>query len=132
MRIYLTHCSKEKSLKAKETGEEMTPDQLYTDPGIQQFMQQCMKLNVNWAILSDYFGIFLPEERHEYYEKKPDTVTKDEEHVILKEFERKMYVFDEIWFFIRPATFHPFYEKVLKNNSLSGRVKIFEDLNLIK
>jgi len=132
MRIYLTHCSKDKSLLAKKTGERMTPDQLYTDAGIQQFMQQCIKSKVNWAILSDHYGVFLPEESHEYYEKHPDTVSPDEEQKILKEFEFKLEDFDEIWFFIRPATYHPFYERVLRNNSLSGKIITFEDLNLIK
>jgi hypothetical protein len=131
MRIYLTHCSKEKSLEAKESGIEMTPDQLYTDPGIQQFMESCKTAGVRWAILSDRYGIFMPDERHSYYEKAPASVTAEEEAIILHGFDQRLAGYDEIWFYIRPQTFHPFYERVLSSSSLADRVQRFEDLEQI-
>jgi hypothetical protein len=131
MRIYLTHCSKEKSLEAKESGEELTPDRLYTNPGIQQFIERCQVTGVHWAILSDCYGVFLPDERHPYYEKAPASVTPEEENVIIQSFENRLSEYDEIWFYIRAETFHPFYERVLNNSRLAGRVKRFEDLNQI-
>lgn len=132
MRIYLTHCSKEKSLEAKESGEELTPDRLYTDPGIQQFMERCKATGVRWAILSDRYGIFLPEERHTCYEKAPASVTPEEEMTIIQGFDKLLSGYDEIWFYIRPDTFHPFYERVLINSQLAGRVQRFENLDQIE
>jgi len=132
MRIYLTHCSKEKSLEAKESGAELPPDLLYTDAGIQQFMERCKAAEVRWAILSDNYGVFLPEERRAYYEKAPASVTPEEEKVIIKSFDNKLSKYDEIWFYIRPQTFHLFYQRVLSNSRLASRVQRFEDLEQIE
>lgn len=128
MRIYLTHCSKEKSLDAKATGLPLPPDELYTEAGIRQFMTTCKQKGVAWAILSDHYGVFLPSEKHLYYEKPPATVTPKEELVIIRQFEQKLSGFDEIWFFVRTETFHPFYERVLNSSSLRDRITIFKDL----
>lgn len=132
MRIYLTHCSKEKSLEARANGLPVPPDILYTEAGIQEFMTACKHAGVNWAILSDKHGVFLPGDRHVYYEKPPATVTPDEELVIIHQFEQKLSGFDETWFFVRSETFHPFYERVLNSSSLHDRITIFKDLNSIK
>lgn len=132
MRVYLTHCSKEKNAQAKETGKAVTPDQLYTDPKIQLFMQKCKENNVSWAILSDLYGVFLSDERHEWYEKHPDTVTQEEEEIVIKDFDRKLSYYDEIWFYVRPESFHQFYEKVLKRTVLADKVKIFQDIDCVE
>ena len=132
MRIYLTHCSKEKSLDAKGNGELYPPDELYTEPGIQEFMTICKQTGVNWAILSDNYGIFLPGDRHVYYEKPPATVTPEEELEIIHQFEQKLSGFDEIWFFVRSETFHSFYERVLQSVSIQDKIKIFTDLHAIQ
>jgi hypothetical protein len=132
MRIYLTHCSKDKSPDARVNGLPVTPDILYTEAGIQEFMMICKRVGVNWAILSDNYGVFLPGERHVYYEKPPSAVTPEEELVIIHQFEQKLSGFDEIWFFVRIETFHPFYERVLTSSSLHNRITFFKDLNLIK
>jgi hypothetical protein len=131
-RIYLSHCAKDKSPLAKTTGAKMTPDKLYTDVGLMAFMETCKKAGMDWAILSDRYGIYFAYDEHEYYEKHPDTVTEEEEKQITRSFEEKLTGFDEIWFYIRPATFHPFYERVISTNSLSMRVKFFESLAQIK
>jgi hypothetical protein len=131
-RIYLTHCSKEKNLNAKTTGEAMPPDKLYTEPGIQQFMERCKSTNVDWAILSDNYGVFLPLESHIYYEKAPSTVTTEEECLILENFDRGLEKYGEIWFYIRPDTFHPFYDRILTNSLLHARIHSFTDLSEIE
>jgi hypothetical protein len=128
MRIYLTHCSKEKSFAAKTSGMPLPPDELYTEEGIQKFMQTCKQKGVNWAILSDQYGVFFPNEKHGYYEKPPATVTPDEEAAIITQFNEQLAGFEEIWFYIRPATFHPFYERVLKGSDLAARVHLFQDI----
>ena len=131
MRIYLTHCSKDKSPQAKASGEKLPPDQLYTDKGLQEFIAACKIASANWAILSDHYGVFSPDETHEYYEKPPASVTPEEETKLIDQFTRRLRRFQEIWFYIRPATFHPLYERILMHSALADRVHIFSDLGEI-
>jgi hypothetical protein len=132
MRIYLTHCSKEKSIFAKASGKPIPPDELYTEEGIRDFMQSCKLNGVDWAILSDHYGVFFPFEKYAYYEKPPASVTPEEEAAIIVQFNERLKDYDEIWFYVRPATFHPFYERVLKGSDLAARVHLFQILEKIK
>jgi hypothetical protein len=132
MRLYLTHCSKEKDLSLKGTPVAVTPGQLYTNVEIQQFMQRCRRSHVHWAILSDLYGIYFADDQHIWYEKPPDTVTPEEEAGIIESFNQQLNRYDEIYFFIRPASFHPFYARVLQKNILAERVKMFQDLEWIQ
>jgi hypothetical protein len=132
MRIYLTHCSKDKSLIAKASGEKLPPDLLYTDTGLQEFIATCRSSGADWAILSDQYGVFFPTEQHTYYEKPPVNVTPEEELVIIRQFDQTLTAYDEIWFFVRAETFHLFYDRVLKSSSLHNRITLFFDLNAIK
>lgn len=132
MRIYVTHCSKEKSLAAKTSGELLPPDELYTEPGIQKFMRACKERGVSWAILSDNYGVFLPSERRAYYEKPPATVTAEEEAAIIVQFDERLAAYDEIWFNVRAETFHPFYQRVLNRSRLAARVHQFQDVEEIR
>ena len=95
-------------------------------------MERCQARNVSWAILSDLYGIYLPNERHIWYEKHPDTVTSEEEKAVIQDFNAKLNLYDQIYFFIRIESFHPFYERVLKNTLLANRVKIFQDIEYIE
>jgi hypothetical protein len=132
MRIYLTHCSKEKSLAAKASGNKLPPDLLYTDSGLQAFITACKSAGADWAILSDQYGVFLPTEQHTYYEKPPLKVTPEEELVIIRQFDQTLSAYDEIWFFVRAETFHLFYDRVLKSSTIHNRITLFFDLNAIK
>ncbi len=127
MRIYLTHCSKEKSAAAKASGLLLPPDGLYTDEGIQMFMQMCKKKGVDWAILSDHYGVFFPNEKHVYYEKPPDSVTPQAEAIIIAQFNERLAGYDEIWFYVRPDTFHPFYKRVMIESELAARIHFFQN-----
>jgi hypothetical protein len=128
MRIYLTHCSAQKASYLKGTNIAVTPDRLYTDPGIQQFVERCKAANVSWGILSDRYGIYLSSDRQIWYEKHPDTVTKEEAAKIVDDFDTKLSSYSEILFYIRPDTFHPFYRDILKTVFLADRVQMFHDL----
>ena len=132
VRIYLTHCSKEKDSTFKAPGKTATPDELYTDPEIQKFMIRCKETGVCWAILSDLYGVYQSDERYGWYEKHPDTVTQHEEDKIVQQFDRKLSRYDEIWFYIRAESFHRFYARVLKRTVLADGVRIFNDLDSVK
>lgn len=88
MIIYLTHCSAEKDNALRGTGMTTTPNRLYKAPGIQAFMQHCSDKGVEWAILSDRYGVWLPTVKHEWYEKHPDTVTNNSQLPITLRFAR--------------------------------------------
>jgi hypothetical protein len=132
VRIYLTHCSKEKDPDLQSTGVAVTPDRLYTNPGICQFMEQCKKQGVQWGILSDLYGIFFAKEHRAWYSKPPDTVTPAEAAKIIADFNTRLKDYQEIFFYVRPETFHPFYKKVLTTTALADRIQLFEDLDAIE
>ncbi|HZD36815.1 MAG TPA: hypothetical protein VE130_16540 [Nitrososphaeraceae archaeon] len=48
--------------------ERVTPDRLYTATPTQRFMNECKNKGVNWAILSDKYGIWFSQDLHEWYE----------------------------------------------------------------
>ncbi len=70
MRIYLTHCSKEKEPSLEGTDIAVMPDRLYTNPAIQRFMQRCREKQVHWGIISDLYGVYLSNECRIWYEKR--------------------------------------------------------------
>ena len=129
--IFLTHCSKEKSELARASGEKLPPDQLYTDPDLQAFIQRCKETGSSWAILSDKYGVIFPSEKHDYYEKPPATVTPEEERIIVEDFNLRLGEFQQICFYIRRETYHPFYERVLAASRLTDRIVLIEDLEQI-
>lgn len=131
MRIYLTHCSAEKNDALQVSGAKVTPERLYTATAIQAFMGRCKEKGVDWAILSDLYGVWFPDVEHKWYEKHPDTVTDQEFDENLQGFDQKLKTYDEIWFYVRTETFHPFYQKVLTNTVLKDKVRQFTDLKEI-
>ena len=131
MDIYLTHCSKEKDPSLRDTELTATPDVLYTNRGIRQFMQRCMEKEVHWAILSDNYGVIFSDEKRGWYAKPPDTVTPEEERAILTDFDNKLGSFDAIYFYVRTETYHPFYERVLKASSYSSKIRLIYRLDVI-
>ena len=131
MKIYLTHCAAEKSSVAKESGEAVAPDQLYTNSGVVEFMETCKRANMSWGILSDLYAVWLPDEKHVWYEKHPDTVTKEEFDKIVHDFDAKLEGFDEILFYVRKDSFHPFYRRVLDATKHSSKVQTFDEVSLI-
>ncbi|HBB34845.1 MAG TPA: hypothetical protein DDZ80_09385 [Cyanobacteria bacterium UBA8803] len=132
MRIYLTHCSKEKEPSLKGTDIAVTPDKLYTNLEIQEFMKRCQEKKVNWGVLSDLYGIYLSDECHVWYEKHPDTVTPQEEESVIQDFNDKLSSYAEIFFFVRPESFHSFYERVLNRTLLTDRVRLFQRIDCVK
>ena len=132
MRIYLTHCCKDKADHLRKTGEAVKLDELYVEPKIQEFMSRCKEKGVHWAILSDLYGVYLSNERHVWYEKHPDTVTSKEEAFVIAAFNNKLGSYDKIFFCIRPESFHPFYKRVLKQTLLADRVQTFQDVDCIE
>jgi len=125
MRIYITHCSAKKDKRLRNSDIEVTPDKLYTSTKTQCFMNECKKKNVKWAIFSDLYGVWFPEEKHKWYEKSPDTVSEQEFKSLLSDFDQRLQHYDEIWFYYNPGRFHPLYKILLKQSKLKDKVHLF-------
>ncbi len=131
MRIFVTHCSAKKDNSLKNTGKKVTPDKLYTATPTQRFMKKCLKSKVNWAIFSDYYGVWFPDLEHEWYEKSPETVTEQEFMNLVDDFDDKLKHHDEIWFYHNPGRFHPLYKRLLQETKLRERIKQFSHIKEI-
>ena len=121
MRIYLTHCTKNKDDRLKDTGEKVTPDRLYRGKFIGAFMRTCKQKDVNWAIFSDKYGVWFRHEGHEWYNKPPDEVTENEYQALLSDFDQKLAPYDEVHFYC-PPRFHSLYDRLLTETRLRDRI----------
>ncbi len=99
MRIYITHCSGRKDDSLKRTRKQVTPDKLYMARWIQRFMTTCKKKRVRWAIFSDSYGVWFPEEQHCWYNKHPKKIGEQERAMFVRDFNRRLRHYDEIWFY---------------------------------
>jgi len=130
--IFITHCSGTKDDSLKDTGKSVTPDVLYTSRRIKSFIKRCMESRVKWAIFSDYYGIWFADEKHQWYEKHPDTVTNEEYKKLLNSLDSKLKIFDTICFYYNPARFHRLYKKLLEDTALRDRIIKFSHVNDIE
>jgi len=131
MKIYITHCSARKSLSVKRSGAKVPPDKLYTSDRIQPFMRRCKQARVRWAIFSDLYGVYFPNEKHKWYEKSPDSVTQEEFRMLLKSFDKKLSSYSAIWFYHHPARFHKIYRRLLRRTRLRRKVRLFKNIDKI-
>jgi hypothetical protein len=132
MRIYLTHCSAKKDESLKGTGRKVTPDSLYIATPTQRFMRRCMEKEVHWAIFSDLYGVWFSDVRREWYEKDPNKVTSEEFGSLLKNFDKSLKEYDEIWFYYNPGRFHSLYKGLLEQSALRDRIWMFTHLSEIR
>ncbi|KXA93332.1 hypothetical protein AKJ64_00925 [candidate division MSBL1 archaeon SCGC-AAA259E17] len=124
-RIYLTHCSAKKDDSLKGTGKKVPPDELYTATPIQRFIEKCKRENVDWAIFSDKYGVWFPDEKHEWYEKHPSEVSEKEFEELKEDFDKKLSEYDRILFYHNPGRFHSLYERLLNEVKISDEVELF-------
>ena len=131
MRIYITHCSAKKNYSFRNTAEKVTPDRLYLATPMQRFMTKCKERGVRWAMFSDKYGVWFPEEKHEWYEKDPNTVSEQEFKNLVRNFEEKLGNYDQVWFYYNPGRFHPLYERLLNEAKVKGKITLFTHKNKI-
>ena len=131
MRIYLTHCTGIKNDELKGNGKKVHPEELYQSVPFQRFVNECEKKHVNWAVFSDLYGIWFPEQIHQWYDKHPDTVTNNEFDKLISNFDTDLMDFSEIWFYNNPSWFHSLYKAVLKKSSLNHKITTFSKLKEI-
>jgi hypothetical protein len=132
MRIYITHCSAKKNSQIKGTSKKVGPEDLYTALPTQRFIAICKKAKVNWAIFSDKYDVFFPNERNEWYNKHPNSVSQEEFNYLVSQFDKKMAAYNEIYFYRNPGRFHPLYQRLIDESSLNSRVILISHLWQIK
>ena len=130
-KIYITHCSAKKNNKFSQTTVKITPDVLYTSTPIQRFMNSCKSKKVNWAIFSDKYGVWLYPIRHTWYEKNPDKITNEEFNNLLKEFDKSLKSYEEIFFYYNPGRFHRLYRRIISKSKLRNRIRLFTHISEI-
>lgn len=131
MTIYLTHCSRTKDDSLAGTGRRVTPDALYTAQPTVRFMNRCRETGVHWAILSDYYGIWFPNECHEWYgdrEGDPKRVDECRFAWLLDNFDTRLSPFDEIWIYRNPGRFHGLYQRIIEASKLRARLTLISRL----
>lgn len=133
MRIYITYCSAQKNDELRDINIEVTPDVLYTSKQrIRPFMETCKGLGVRWAIFSDLYGIWFPEEKHVWYEKSPDSVTEAEYKKLLANFDDRLREYNHISFYRpSPVYFHSLYRRILRDSTLADRIQIISSISKI-
>lgn len=132
MRIYVTHCTKNKDDRLKDTGDKVTPDRLYRGMFIEAFMRECKRRGVNWAIFSDKYAVWFPHGKHEWYDKDPNDVTDDEYQQLLADFDERLDRYDEIHFYRRRPRFHPLYKRLLRDTRLRDRITKISSVKQIR
>jgi hypothetical protein len=95
--VFFTFCSAKKNDYLAQSGEEVTPDVLYTSQRVQSFIARCKAKRVRWAIFSDEYGVWFPEMKHKWYERSPDDALPVFPR-LLADFDQKMKDFDVIHF----------------------------------
>jgi hypothetical protein len=95
-------------------------------------MKKCKNTGVNWAIFSDKYGIWNSSEKHSWYEKNPDKISKDEFKILLKDFDASLGKYDQIYFYYNPGRFHPLYGKLIEASSLRNKIRLFTHLEEIE
>jgi len=132
MRIYITHCSAKKNLQCRVDNSSVRPDVLYTSKKTQDFIRECRRQSATWAIFSDQYGVWFPEEQHTWYEKHPNRVTLWEFRKLLDDFDTKLALFEEIYFYRNPGRFHPLYKRLLDESKLKDRIKLISSIREIR
>lgn len=128
IRIYLTHCSAKKDDNFRDSNEKTTPDVLYKSTPTKRFMVKCKEKGVNWAIFSDKYGVWFPDEMHEWYDLHPKNA-KPNLGQLINNFDNRLEQYSEIWFYYNPGRFHTLYQELINNSKLNNRINKFSHLN---
>lgn len=98
------------------------PAQLYQATPTQRFMRNCEQIGVEWAIFSDKYGFVFPNDRIQWYEKHPSTVTSSEKEKLFNDANSLLQRYDLAYFYYNPGRIHPFYLELAIEMRRRGRV----------
>ena len=118
--LFFTHCYAKKDDSLKGTGRRVTPLELYKATPTQRFMRRCIKTKVNWAIFSDKHAFVFPNEKIEWYEKPPNTLTGAEKEELFNRAYSVLKNYGLTFFYFNPGRFHPAYRDLLEDMKRRG------------
>jgi hypothetical protein len=130
--LYFTHCCAKKDETLRGSGKKVLPILLYQAKPTQRFMKRCINAGVDWAIFSDKYGFVFPEDRIQWYEKHPKTVSASEKSRLFEEAYSVLKRYDKAVFYYNPGRIHPLYiqlvEKMRKNGINIGEMTHLQDI----
>ena len=128
-KLYFTHCCAKKDDSLKGSGKKVSPMQLYQATPTQRFMERCVETDVGWAIFSDKYGFVFPQDRVEWYEKHPKTVSASEKKRLFNKAYADLQKYDTAIFYYNPGRIHPLYRELVDEMRKRG-VRIREITHL--
>lgn len=114
MKLFITYCSKSKDESLIGTEKRVRPEQLYTSNRIQNFIQECKEAGAYWAIFSDQYGVWFPNEEHEWYEKSPNDVTDSEFAQLVSSSAKRLNKYDVYFFNPEDGELDALYQDLVK------------------
>jgi hypothetical protein len=130
-KIYITHCSAKKDGSFKNSDKLVYAYELYISPRIKAFFKKCKIERVDWAIFSDLYGLWFPDQKNKWYEKSPYDINEEEFKILRKKFDENLKEFDEIYFYVNPKRFHSLYKKLINLSVLNKKIKIIKSVKEI-
>jgi len=119
--LYFTHCCAKKDNSLKNTDKKVPPAQLYQATPTQRFVRNCQQVGVEWAIFSDKYGFVFPNDRIQWYERHPSTVTPSEKEKLFNDANSLLQRYDLAYFYYNPGRIHPFYLELVREMRRRGR-----------
>lgn len=112
--LFVTSCSKTK------TGKNFAiPKEFYVSKRNIKFYEMCEKLNLNYAIQSDKYGLHFSDEQLEYYDIHPSKLTEEDKQrlgKIIKEKSKKRNIDIIIFCNSSPLQSRPYLEMLYFSN----------------
>lgn len=112
--IYVTHCCSEK-VDPATSRSDLAVDELHVGPKFQSFVSQCLRKKVEWAVLCDGYGVWLPDERHPWYDKHPTALSAEERLMYALQFAYKLPANADIVFYgnLKSPRFSPVHREIM-------------------
>jgi len=119
--LYFTHCCAKKDDSLRSTGKRVSPLILYTATPTQRFMRRCIEVGAEWAIFSDKYAFVFPDDRVEWYERHPSSLTDTERRKLFNDAFKVLKDYDLAYFYYNPGRIHPFYKELVYEMRRRGR-----------
>lgn len=119
--LYFTHCCARKNVSLQNAEIRVPPLQLYQATPTQRFMKRCIEAEVDWAIFSDKYAFVFPNDKIQWYEKPPGSLTPDEKMKLFDKAFKVLQEYDRTCFYYNPGRIHPFYLELVHEMRRRGR-----------
>jgi len=119
--LFFTHCCAKKDNRLKQSKKTVSPAQLYQALPTQRFIKRCAETGVEWAIFSDKYGFVFPNDRVQWYEKHPNTLTQSDKRKLFEDALLVLRQYDLVYFYYNPGRIHPIYQELVNDIRSKGK-----------